>query len=60
MPNRDVVARTPDGKVTFKRLKEDSEGRYLLALNPAWPDRVIRCPEGTLICGVVIGSFVPR
>jgi len=59
-PNRDVVARTPDGKVTFKRLKEDSEGRYLLALNPAWPDRVIRCPVGTLICGVVIGSFVPR
>ena len=59
-PNRDVVARTPNGKVTFKRLKEDSDGRYLLALNPAWPDRIIRVPDDTVICGVVIGSFAPR
>ena len=57
---KDVVARTPGGKVTFKRLKEDGDGRYLLALNPAWPDRIIRVPDDTVICGVVIGSFVPR
>lgn len=59
-PGRDVVARTPNGTATFKRLKEDAQGQYLLALNPAWPDRIIRVPTGTVICGVVIGSFTPR
>lgn len=57
---RDVVARTPGGKVTFKRLKEDDDGKYLLALNPNWPDRIIRVPRDTVICGVVVGSFMPR
>jgi SOS-response transcriptional repressor LexA len=60
MTGKDVIARTPNGKVTFKRLKEDDQGRYLVALNPTWPDRIIRVPEGTVICGVVIGSFMPR
>lgn len=59
-PGRDVVARTPDGRVTFKRLKEDEGGQYLLALNTAWPERIIRVPLGTVICGVVIGSFTQR
>ena len=59
-PGRDVVARTPDGRVTFKRLKSDEAGQYLLALNPSWPDRIIRVPSGTVICGVVIGSFTQR
>lgn len=58
--NSDVVARTPDGKVTFKRLQITSDGKYLLALNPDWPNRIIMVPEGTTICGVVIGSYKRR
>lgn len=56
----DVVARTPDGKTTFKRLQITEDGRYLVALNPDWPNRFIEAPEGTLICGVVRGYWVIR
>lgn len=56
----DVIARTPEGKATFKRLIETPEGRYLEALNPSWPDRIIKIPEGTVICGVVVGSWRAR
>ena len=59
-PGRDVVVCTPDGKATFKRLKEDSEGLYLYALNDAFPNRVVRVPEGTMFCGVVIYSSMVR
>ena len=52
-PGRDVVVRTPDNKTTFKRLKEDQEGRYLLALNGK---KIVRVPEDTVFCGVVIFS----
>lgn len=58
--NDDVIVRTPGGETTFKRLKEAPEGKYLVALNPAWPDRIIRVPEGTVICGVVVGSWRSR
>lgn len=54
----DVVVRTPDGDATFKRLQESSDGRYLLALNPDFPNRIIKVPEGTVICGVVTGYWV--
>ena len=56
----DVVCRTPDNKVTFKRLQITPEGTYLLALNPDWPDRMIQAPEDTHICGVVIASWMDR
>ena len=56
----DVIARTPDGKASFKRLQEDNDGQYLLALNPDFPDRIIRVPEGTLVCGVCTGSWMDR
>lgn len=52
-PGRDVVIRTPENKTTFKRLKQDSEGMYLLGLNGK---KIIRVPEGTVFCGVVIFS----
>ena len=57
LPGRDVVVRTAENKTTFKRLKEDSEGRYLLALNGK---KIVRVPAGTHICGVVIFSGVKR
>lgn len=59
-PGMDVIVRNPDGKATFKRLKREPEGLYLLALNPSFPDRMIRIPEGSEICGVVIGSYTRR
>lgn len=59
-PGDDVIARTGEGRVTFKRLKSDPDGMYLLALNPSFPDRVIRVPRGTTVCGVIIASLVRR
>ncbi|WP_288649679.1 LexA family protein [Pseudomonas sp. UBA5568] len=58
--NDDVIVRTPDGKTTFKRLQEGDDGMFLLAVNPDYPDRIIRVPEGTLICGVCTGSWMDR
>jgi SOS-response transcriptional repressor LexA len=56
----DVVARTPGGAASFKRLQITPEGMHLEALNPHWPNRVIVAPEGTVICGVVTASWVSR
>lgn len=58
--NDDVVVRTPDGKATFKRLQENEDGRYLLAINPDFPNRIIRVPENSVICGVCTGSWTDR
>jgi len=58
--NCDVVARTPENTYTFKRLQITPEGTFLLALNPDHPERKIRIPEGTHICGVVTGSWQRR
>lgn len=56
----DVIVRTPNGKVTFKRYRESQDGNYLEALNPIWPERIIQVPEGTEIVGVVVGSWMRR
>lgn len=56
----DVVCRTPEGTVTFKRLQITPDGTYLLALNPEWPNRMIAIPGETHICGVVVGSWMRR
>ncbi|SFB19817.1 SOS-response transcriptional repressor LexA (RecA-mediated autopeptidase) [Azotobacter beijerinckii] len=57
----DVVVRTPDGRATFKRLQVESDGeKFLIAVNESWPDRIIRVPDGTIICGVVTGSWMDR
>jgi SOS-response transcriptional repressor LexA len=49
-----------EGNVTFKRLQITPEGTYLLALDPDWPERMIKVPPNTHICGVVIGSWMRR
>ena len=54
---KSVVGRTPDGKVTFKKLQIGPESKHLLAINPDYPKRIVEIPEGTVICGVVIGYF---
>lgn len=60
MHNDDVVVRTPEGQVTFKRLQKTEDGTYLLALNPEFPNRILHMPDDTSICGVVTGSWVNR
>lgn len=56
----DVIVRSPDHKATFKRLQITHEGTFLLAINPAWPDRIIKIPENSQICGKVIFQGRPR
>jgi SOS-response transcriptional repressor LexA len=56
-PGKDVIVIIPSGKMLFRRLKEDSEGRYLLALNGR---RIERWQDGTLVRGVVIFSGMFR
>lgn len=58
--NDDVVARTPEQTYTFKRLQITPDGTYLLALNPEHPDRRIKIPPDSQICGVVTGSWQKR
>lgn len=49
----DVVARTPDGNVTFKCFQDTPDGKHLLARNPDYKPRVIEIPTDTVIVGVV-------
>jgi SOS-response transcriptional repressor LexA len=49
-----VIVRLPDeNEATFKQLLIDGSRRYLQALNPQWPNRVIELPQDATICGVV-------
>jgi SOS-response transcriptional repressor LexA len=54
MPGKDVIVTTIDGESTFKRLKLDIDGYYLLALNPKWEPNYFKMPENAHIGGVVI------
>lgn len=56
----DVVASTPDGGTTFKRLHQDGDSYYLEAINKDWPERIIKMPPGSRICGVVVGAWIDR
>jgi SOS-response transcriptional repressor LexA len=54
-----VVARLPSSsETTFKVYTEDADQPYLMPINPKYPS--IPVPEGTIICGVVIGSYWPE
>lgn len=54
--NDDVLAMTPDSRVTFKRFQITPDGHMLLALNQAYPGRIQAIPDATEICGVVVFS----
>lgn len=54
LPGRDVVVTTEDGESTFKRLKQDIDGYYLLALNPKWEPNYLKMPDGAQVSGIVI------
>lgn len=50
-----VVVRLDDDKeATFKKLVIEGERKYLRALNPAWPEPIIKINGNATICGVVI------
>lgn len=58
--NDDVIVRDNQGNATFKRLQITPEGKFLLALNPEYPNRIIKVPEDSTICGVIIYSGKKR
>jgi len=50
-----VVVRLENEKeATFKKLIFDGDKKYLRALNPAWPEPIIKINSEATICGVVI------
>ena len=50
-----VVVRLEDShEATFKQLIIEDGRQYLKALNPDWPDRIIKIKENATICGVVV------
>lgn len=52
LPGHYIVAkRTRDQAATLKQLKEEGGELYLFALNPDWPQRIIRMTEEWVICG---------
>lgn len=51
-PGHFVVAkRASDQAVTFKQLRFEDGTYFLYALNPDWPDRIIKLTEEWTICG---------
>jgi SOS-response transcriptional repressor LexA len=55
-----VIVRLEDEREsTFKQYLEEGDDRYLKALNPAWPDPIIKVKSDATICGVVIGQWMP-
>lgn len=56
-----VVVRRGDGNgaATFKQLIEEDGRRYLKALNPDWPDRIVEADEHAVVCGTVVFKGCP-
>ena len=55
----DIIALV-NGRPMFRRLVDAEDGQHLQALNPDWPDRLIRLPETAQVVGVIIGSYMTR
>ena len=43
-----------DREATFRQLIVEGGRRYLKALNPHWPERIVEIDEDTVIRGVVV------
>jgi SOS-response transcriptional repressor LexA len=53
-----VVVRLEDEhEATFKKLVIEGDQKYLRALNPAWPQPIMRVNGNATICGVVISKL---
>jgi SOS-response transcriptional repressor LexA len=54
---KDVVVTLNSSEcAVFKRLLVEGQQSYLMALNPHFPDRIIKMDDRALICGVVVFS----
>ncbi|WP_460142792.1 LexA family protein [Pseudomonas sp. S3_B08] len=52
LPGHFVAAkRTRDQATTLKQLRQEGNEQFLYALNPDWPERIIRMTEEWSICG---------
>ena len=51
-----VVTLDGSGRPLFKRLIVEGQKSFLLALNPHFPDRIIKMNRNASICGVVVFS----
>ncbi|WP_256095400.1 MULTISPECIES: LexA family protein [unclassified Pseudomonas] len=52
LPGHYVAAkRTSDQAATLKQLRQEGGEQFLYALNPDWPERIIRMSEEWTICG---------
>lgn len=49
-----VVKLGPSNDIMFRQLIIEDGKRYLMALNPDWPERISRMDEDTTICGGVV------
>ena len=49
-----VVRGENSNEATFKQLIVEGERKYLKALNPDWPERIIESDSSVVICGVVV------
>lgn len=65
-PDRDaihkslIVAKLTDTQeATFKQLLIEGSQRFLMALNPSWPDRIFAINGNAEICGVAIAKHEP-
>jgi SOS-response transcriptional repressor LexA len=55
-----VVRLEGQGKATFKQYLEEDGKKLLKALNPDWKPRYLEINGNAVICGVVIGKWVPE
>jgi SOS-response transcriptional repressor LexA len=58
--DRVVVRLDGQKKATFKQYMEEDGIKRLKALNPDWRPKYIEISEEAVICGVVIGKWVPE
>lgn len=49
-----AVSEEHSNEATFKQLIVEGKRKYLKALNPDWPERIIQSHASATICGVVI------
>ncbi|MEE4677692.1 S24 family peptidase [Pseudomonas alliivorans] len=56
--DRVIVKMPKTQEVTFKVLVEDAGKRFLKPINPQYP--MIELIQGAILCGKVVGSFVPE
>ncbi|WP_178114720.1 S24 family peptidase [Pseudomonas saliphila] len=57
----DILVSTADGRAMFRRLQiAETAEHYFLAVNPDFPDRIIKASDDYAICGVCTGSWVKR